>query len=75
MSRVMSVRDQPHAEILATVLDQLDEGVDSVDGQRKITLWNLAAETITGWSASSVLGRRCADGILRHCDGSRFPSR
>lgn len=55
-------------EFLLSVLDQLDQGVYFVDCQRRITLWNRAAETITGWPAGAVIGRRCADGVLRHCD-------
>lgn len=60
--------DPSRAAFLATVLDQLEEGVYFVDTQRRITLWNRGAETITGWPAELVLGRRCADGILSHCN-------
>src|SRR2546423_13700419 len=38
------------------------------DPDRRITLWNRGAERLTGWSSEAVLGRHCADGILRHCD-------
>lgn len=68
MTTPLTIEDPPRAEFLSSVLDHLDEGVYFVDPQRTITLWNRAAETITGWSAESVLGRRCADGILSHCD-------
>src|SRR5512140_1326105 len=68
MSKAM-VAEQSQAEFLASVLDHLDEGVYFVDLERRIALWNRAAETITGWPVASVLGRRCADGVLGHCDG------
>ena len=68
MSAIAVCEARPREDFLASVLDHLEEGVYFVDPQRRITLWNRAAETISGWSAQDVLGRRCADGILRHCD-------
>jgi diguanylate cyclase (GGDEF)-like protein/PAS domain S-box-containing protein len=56
------------ADLLTAVLDHLDEAVYLVDTDRRITLWNKAAEAITGWASAEVVGRRCADGILRHCN-------
>lgn len=67
---VAALNQPSDARFLASVLDHLEEGVYFVDLQRRITLWNRASETITGWSAQAVLGRRCADGILRHCDAT-----
>jgi len=65
MTKIAS--DQLSPELLYVVLDQVEEGVYFVDPERRITLWNRAAERITGWPAEAVVGRRCADGILRHC--------
>ena len=45
-------------------------GVYFVDRSRHIMYWNRAAERITGFAAEEVLGRRCKDGILNHCDES-----
>jgi diguanylate cyclase (GGDEF)-like protein/PAS domain S-box-containing protein len=51
-----------------TLLDELSDGVYFVDRERRITFWNKAAEQITGFAKSEVLGKRCADNILRHVD-------
>jgi diguanylate cyclase (GGDEF)-like protein/PAS domain S-box-containing protein len=52
------------------VLDNLSDGVYFVDRQRRITYWNKGAERLTGFSAEEVLGHRCKDGILNHCDAA-----
>jgi diguanylate cyclase (GGDEF)-like protein/PAS domain S-box-containing protein len=52
----------------ATLLDNLYDGVYYVDRERRITFWNKAAERITGFTRAEVLGRRCADNLLRHVD-------
>ncbi len=52
--------------IQTTVLDHLFEGVYYVDRERKILLWNRAAERLTGFSSEEVLGRHCFDAVLRH---------
>lgn len=51
-----------------TLLDNLSDGVYFVDRERRITFWNKAAEQITGFAKSEVLGKRCADNLLRHVD-------
>lgn len=53
-----------------TTLDSLAEGVYLVDLDRSVQYWNRAAERISGYDASEVVGRRCSDGILKHCDGA-----
>ena len=52
----------------ATLLDNLYDGVYFVDRERRITFWNKAAERITGFTQAEVLGKRCADNLLRHVD-------
>ena len=52
----------------ATLLDNLYDGVYFVDRERQITFWNKAAERITGFTKAEVLGKRCADNLLRHVD-------
>lgn len=51
------------------ILDAISDGVYFVDLDRVITRWNKAAERISGYSAQEVIGKRCADGLLRHVDG------
>jgi len=50
------------------LLESLFDGVYYVDLERKITVWNAAAERITGFSKAEVIGSCCADNILRHID-------
>lgn len=50
------------------LLDNLYEGVYIVDRDRKIVYWNEAAEKMTGYSRSDVMGRYCWDNILMHID-------
>ena len=50
------------------VLDQMFEGVYIVDKDRTILYWNASAETLTGYPAALVTGRRCDDNLLLHVD-------
>lgn len=50
------------------ILENLTDGVYFVDTDRNITYWNKAAERITGFSATEVMGRPCSDDILIHVD-------
>ncbi len=50
------------------VLENLSDGVYFVDLDRRILYWNKAAEEISGFAAEEVLGRRCRDNVLNHCD-------
>lgn len=52
------------------VLDSIGEGVYVTDRDRTILYWNPAAEQITGYSASAVVGTRCCDNLLVHTDSS-----
>ena len=51
------------------LLENMYDGLYSVDTDRKITYWNKAAERITGFSAKEVVGLHCFDNILIHVDG------
>lgn len=51
-----------------SLLESLFDGVYYVDLNRKITVWNSAAERISGFSKDEVLGHCCGDNILRHVD-------
>jgi len=50
------------------ILDSLSDGVYVCDRDRRIVFWSKAAERITGWQASDVVGRRCLDDVLCHVD-------
>ena len=48
------------------ILDNLYDGIYFVDRDRRITYWNKAAERITGFRRSEVLGAHCHDHLLNH---------
>ena len=52
----------------SVILDSLSDGVYVCDRDRTIVFWSKAAERITGWQLSDVVGRRCLDGVLCHVD-------
>ena len=43
---------------LLHLLDEVAEGIYFTDRRRRITFWNKAAERISGYSRTEVLGRR-----------------
>jgi len=50
------------------LLENLFDGIYYADKNRIITYWNRSAENITGYKREEVLGKSCADGILKHID-------
>ncbi|MBI9101733.1 MAG: sensor domain-containing diguanylate cyclase [Spirochaetales bacterium] len=50
------------------IIQNLNDGIYFTDTNRTITYWNKAAEKITGFKASEVIGRACSDNILNHVD-------
>ena len=50
------------------IVDNIYDGLYIVDKNRIIQYWNKGAERISGYSASEVVGRSCADNILTHVD-------
>ncbi len=50
------------------LLNSLADGVYFVDRDRRVTYWNKAAERISGFATQEVLGKSCADNVLRHVD-------
>jgi diguanylate cyclase (GGDEF)-like protein/PAS domain S-box-containing protein len=50
------------------LLANIRDGVYFTDLDRRITYWNKGAESITGYSAEEVVGRRCRDNLLLHVD-------
>lgn len=62
--------EQASRDLLASadVVNHIGDGVYVVDKNRRISLWNKAAERITGFAVEEVQGRGCADGVLTHTD-------
>ena len=50
------------------IVEIINEGLYIVNKDRVVTYWNKAAERISGFSADEVVGRSCADEILKHVD-------
>ncbi|MCG3150193.1 MAG: hypothetical protein PCFJNLEI_03673 [Verrucomicrobiae bacterium] len=50
------------------ILNTLADGAYVTNTNRDILFWNKAAERITGWPASAVVGKSCRDNILVHVD-------
>jgi len=55
-------------DFVKNVLEELHDGLYILDRERVIRYWNRAAERITGFSASEVLGKPCSADILTHMD-------
>jgi diguanylate cyclase (GGDEF)-like protein/PAS domain S-box-containing protein len=53
-----------------TILDDLYDGLYLVDGERRIKFWNKAAETITGFDRTEIVGQLCHDNRLMHVDAA-----
>ena len=51
------------------IVRSLHDGLYFVDRDRKIIYWNEAAEKISGFTASEIIGKSCADNFLTHIDG------
>ena len=54
------------AEFYAHLIDRVSDGVYFVSTDRRITYWSAGAVDVTGYTADAVVGRSCAEGILRH---------
>lgn len=55
-------------EVYRTLLESMPNGVYLVDRERRILLWNEGAERISGYLRQEVVGHRCQDDLLVHCD-------
>jgi len=56
---VVAVDRKQTMALIAEVLDATGDGAFVVDVAQRILFWNAAAETLLGYSASEVVGRRC----------------
>ncbi|QGY39275.1 diguanylate cyclase [Pseudodesulfovibrio cashew] len=55
-------------EFYKELLDSLTDGVYFVNLEKQVTFWNKAAERLSGYTAKEIVGKSCADNILRHVD-------
>ncbi len=55
-------------ESYARIIENLHDGLYFVDKNRVILYWNKAAEQISGFLASEVVGKSCSDNIITHVD-------
>jgi diguanylate cyclase (GGDEF)-like protein/PAS domain S-box-containing protein len=69
---------EPHALLRAT-LQAIRDAVVTTDASARITSWNAAASTMTGWTESQVLGRAVEEvvdlreyGTDRHCPNPAY---
>jgi PAS domain S-box-containing protein len=63
----------PDARFFSLIFNDIPHGIFTVDGDRRITSFNRAAEEITGWRQEEVLGRPCTEVFVsNHCDQHCF---
>jgi PAS domain S-box-containing protein len=63
----------PDARFFSLIFNDIPHGIFTVDGDRRITSFNRAAEEITGWRQEEVLGRPCTEVFVSsHCDQHCF---
>lgn len=55
------------------IINNLCDGVYFVDKERRITFWNKAAETITGYTSGEIVGQLCQSNLLNHMDREGRP--
>ncbi|TET14020.1 MAG: diguanylate cyclase [Actinobacteria bacterium] len=55
------------------LLNNLNDGLQLVDKNKKIIFWNKKARKITGYNESDVINKSCSDGILIHVDSKGTP--
>lgn len=59
--------------LFQTLLNNIEDGVYFVDRDRRIILWNHAAEKITGYSKKEVEGHQCQHSLPTHTDANGRP--
>ncbi len=60
-------------EVCCSVLEGIQTGVYVVDRDHAIVFWNAGAERISGYLRHQVIGRKCGEAILAHCDQANQP--
>ena len=56
--------------LLNVIVDRVENGIYSVDRNRRIKTWNKAAEEITGYKSEELVGIRCQDNLICHIDNN-----
>jgi diguanylate cyclase (GGDEF)-like protein/PAS domain S-box-containing protein len=71
-SRGISIRDGRSMMDIdyKSLIENIFDGLYLVDKDHCIIYWNQVAETITGYRADEIIGRRCRDNILVHVDAN-----
>ena len=65
--------NEPDPRFFSLIFNDIPHGIFTVDGDRRITSFNRAAEEITGWQQDEVLGRPCTEVFVSsHCDQHCF---
>lgn len=64
LGTVLCFQDCAESFYIKQVMSSIADAVFSIDTAKNITSFNTAAERLTGWKASEVLGRKCFD-VLR----------
>lgn len=61
-------------KLVQQVLDQAADAVCAISADRKVLVWNRAAERLTGYTAQEALGRRCSGDfpVLEDEQGNRL---
>ncbi len=67
VGRIDSVHDSKLEGELSRIFSSLGHGMYVVDSDRKIYMWNKAAEYILGWSSQDALGLDCKE-FISHTD-------
>lgn len=62
----MNLSKELNEEFYKSLLDNLYDGVYFVDRDRKISYWNVGAESITGYTSQRMVGSHCYDNLLQH---------
>jgi diguanylate cyclase (GGDEF)-like protein/PAS domain S-box-containing protein len=70
---VLATISDENNQFFKQILDNLIDGVYFTDRERRITYWNQAAESFSGYRAEEVIGRCCNDNLLMHIDEAGRP--
>ncbi len=55
-----------------TLLNSVTDGIYFVDAKRRITYWNKAAERLSGYTATEMVGKICSEDLQLHEDESGY---
>lgn len=55
-------------ESLSSIINRVDEGLCIINRNKKIIMWNKAAEKLTGYKHDEVVDSKCSDSLVVHLD-------